>query len=88
MRSAIRYTREQLMALRHSRLAQEVPACLFEPRLLQLQLMDATENKHCENTLKIFSERLKSMNIGSWDPNLAQWFSNYQRTLVNLRKLR
>lgn len=45
-----------------------------------------TESKHIEDQLKLFSERIKHLNINNWDPSLVQLFSNYQRTLVNYRK--
>ena len=79
-----RYTREELLALRNSKHSAVTPACLFEPRILQFKIMDQrTENEHIASQLKLFTDRLRQMNINNFDPSLLQLFQNYQRTIIN-----
>lgn len=83
-----RYNREELMALRNSKYSAVTPACLFDPKIIQFKIMDQrTENEHIASQLKLFTDRLRQMDINNFDPSLLQLFQSYQRTIINRKFL-
>lgn len=79
-----RYNREELMALRDSKLSTVTPACLFEPKIVQFKIMDTrTENEHIHSQLKLFTERVRQLDVKNFDPSLLHLFNNYQKSILN-----
>lgn len=71
-------------ALKASRTAQSPPPCLYDPRVIRLNILKY-QNSHpedYESQMKTFRELLPNLSMSSWDPKVLELLNNYHKSLL------
>lgn len=80
-----RYDKAELKSLQDSKQSQSPPQCLYDPRVIKLNILKYEEMSHSpdyEEALKIFRDKLQNLTLTSWDPKLLQLLNNYHNSLL------
>lgn len=83
--STMRYDRDQLLSMRESRQAQAPPACVYEPKIIRLNILRHSPADCENNPVKSIHELLPKLPFtGNWslDPKLLNLLSTYHRELL------
>lgn len=76
-----RYNKDDLLALKTCKLAQSPPACLYDPRIMRLNIV--THSEGYESQLKEFRGLLlPNLSLSTLDPNLLVLLNNYQKSML------
>lgn len=83
-RHVIRYQALELNVLKDAKLSQSPPPCLYNPRIIRLNILkyqqDHTEDY--ESQMRAFRELLPNLSMTSCDPKVLDMLNNYHRSLL------
>ncbi|CRL07395.1 CLUMA_CG020368, isoform A [Clunio marinus] len=79
-----RYDKDELMSLKSTFSAQSPPSCLYDPRIIRLNILKYKQvhPEEYENQMKAFRGLLPRLSMSSFDPKLLDLLNNYHRSLL------
>ena len=79
-----RYNKKEMEVLRESTTSQAPPPCLYDPKIIRLNILKCQKNhpEDYESQMKTFRELLPNLSMSSWDPNVLELLNNYHKTLL------
>lgn len=80
-----RYDKADLFSLRNGKMAQEPPRCLYDPKVIRLNILkyNVQHPETIEAQMNVFREKLQNLTLASWDPNILQLLRSYHNALLN-----
>jgi hypothetical protein len=80
----MKYDKEELMSLKNSQLSQSPPSCLYNPKIIRLNILKYTpdHSEDYESQMKSFRELLPKLSLSNWNPSILDLLNNYHRSLL------
>lgn len=80
----MRYDKEELKSLKNSQLSQSPPPCLYNPKIIRLNILKYTpgHSEDYEGQMKSFRELLPKLSLSNWSPSILDLLNNYHRSLL------
>lgn len=80
----MKYDKEELKSLKNSQLSQSPPSCLYNPKIIRLNILKYTpdHSEDYESQMKSFRELLPKLSLSNWNPSILDLLNNYHRSLL------